>query len=118
MGPSRLRGSCVAHAPVHLSHLSARPSERSGGGPARSNLVKGVPLAAVLLAYWFAASEARERRREIIVATFGAAASAIVLGRLLAHLLPFRVRPVHDAALGFVPPFGRRSPSSSRTARG
>ncbi|BDG03249.1 phosphatase PAP2 family protein [Anaeromyxobacter oryzae] len=75
---------------------------------AQSNLAKGVPLAAVLLARWFGAAPEhdRVRRREIIVATFAAAGLAIVLGRLLAHAFPFRPRPVHDAALGFVPPYG------------
>jgi undecaprenyl-diphosphatase len=73
---------------------------------AQSNLAKGVPLAAVLLAYWFAVSAERERRRAIVVATFGAAGVAIVLGRVLANLLPYRERPVHDLALGFVPPYG------------
>lgn len=85
-----------------------RPFDAAVTELARSNLAKGVPLAAVLLVFWFAAApEAeRRRRRELVVATFAAAAAAIVLGRLLAHALPFRVRPVHDPTLGFVPPYG------------
>ncbi len=74
---------------------------------ATSNALKG-GLATVLLAWlWFAADEKHQRRnREVIVATFAAAAVAIVAGRLLATALPFRIRPAHNAALGFVQPYG------------
>ncbi|HEY6099115.1 MAG TPA: phosphatase PAP2 family protein [Anaeromyxobacter sp.] len=72
---------------------------------ATSNLAKGVPLVAVLLAFWFGRRDER-RNREIILATLAASAAALVAGRLLAHALPYRERPIHGGLLPFVPPFG------------
>lgn len=73
---------------------------------ATSNALKG-GLATVLLAWlWFAESRHQRRTREVILVTFLAAAAAIVSGRLLATVLPFRVRPAHNPALGFVAPYG------------
>lgn len=72
---------------------------------AMSNLAKGVPLVALLLAFWFTRRDER-RNREIILATLAASAAALVAGRLLAHALPFRARPIHGGLLPLVPPFG------------
>ena len=73
---------------------------------ATSNALKG-GLATVLLAWlWFTDAKDQRRNREVIVATFLAAAVAILAGRLLATVLPFRLRPAHNPALGFVQPYG------------
>jgi membrane-associated phospholipid phosphatase len=93
-----------------LNHLAGRSRllDAAVTELANSHLAKGVPVASVLLAFWFARASEREvtRRREVIVATFAAAGVAVALGRLLAHALPFRLRPIHDAVLGLVPPYG------------
>lgn len=73
---------------------------------ATSNALKG-GLATVLLAWlWFSESRNQRRTREVILVTFLAAAAAIVSGRLLATMLPFRLRPAHNPAIGFVAPYG------------
>ena len=61
--------------------------------------VKGLVLTTVLWWIWFAHgdSEAGKRKREIVIATVLAGLMALVVGRLLAHYLPFRVRPLHDS---------------------
>ncbi len=73
---------------------------------ATSNALKGGALTVVLLWFWFSDSPERARRREIILATGLAAGVSIAVGRMLAVALPFRMRPVHDEALGFVAPYG------------
>lgn len=73
---------------------------------ATSNLAKGIPLVAALLGLWFARGPGRGRRREVVLATLAAGACAVILGRVLAHALPFRHRPIHDPALALTPPFG------------
>lgn len=74
---------------------------------AHTNVFKGYLFVAVLLWFWAdAAPERRRRNREIILTTAVATLLAVAIGKLLEHTLPFRYRPVHDPALGFVPPFG------------
>jgi undecaprenyl-diphosphatase len=73
---------------------------------AHTNLAKGFALCAILWWLWFC-SEAQERHRPIIVATLMACFTALLVGRGLAHYLPFRIRPAHDTALGFVAPFSQ-----------
>ena len=65
-------------------------------------LLRGVPLVALLWWLWFRETDARsrERNREIIVTTIVAALLALAVGRLLAHLIPFRLRPFANPALG------------------
>ncbi len=75
-----------------------------------SNIFKGAVLMAVVWWLWFAAGERRDRNREILVATIVACFVAIILGRTLASLLPFRVRPLFNTALLFTPPVGAESP--------
>ncbi len=73
---------------------------------ATSNALKGGLATVVLLWFWFGESRDQRRSREVILATFVAAAVAIVAGRVLATSLPFRLRPAHNAVLGFVHPYG------------
>jgi undecaprenyl-diphosphatase len=85
---------------------SSYPFDVSVAALATSNALKG-GLATMLLAWlWFADSKDQRRNREVIVATFMAAAIAIVAGRLLATVLPFRIRPAHNPALAFIAPYG------------
>jgi membrane-associated phospholipid phosphatase len=66
-----------------------------------SYLVKGEAMMFAIWWFWFAPSKPPRRRREIIVSTIAAAAAAIVLGRFLAHFLPFRIRPVYNPEFAF-----------------
>jgi undecaprenyl-diphosphatase len=62
----------------------------------------------IFLLSWFWCSKAadRQRYREVIVATMIASFSAIILGRLIALGLPFRLRPMHRTDISFVAPYG------------
>lgn len=58
---------------------------------------------------WFRHGEAKTEKRDILV--FGMASSLIALfvARVLAHVLPFRTRPMHDPTLNFHVPYGQSS---------
>jgi undecaprenyl-diphosphatase len=63
---------------------------------------KGLVLIPVLWWMWFQRDERRERRewrQEMVLATLLSGIVALVVGRLLTHLLPFRVRPVYSSEL-------------------
>ncbi len=73
---------------------------------AHADLLKGGLLTAALLWFWFGDGPSRARHREIVVATAVACVAAIVVGRLMALALPFRLRPFQNPALSFVLPYG------------
>ena len=58
---------------------------------------------------WFRRGEAKTEKRDILV--FGMASSliALLVARVLAHVLPFRARPMHDPTLNFQVPYGQSS---------
>ncbi|MGF6415846.1 hypothetical protein OKW37_007605 [Paraburkholderia sp. MM5482-R2] len=60
---------------------------------------KGLVLIPVLWWMWFQQDECREWRREMVLATLVSGIVALLVGRLLTHWLPFRVRPVYDTEL-------------------
>src|SRR5689334_22152629 len=62
-------------------------------------LFKGLFPLSMLCAMWFKPGDSQQRRREMVVATLISALVALVLGRLLAHALPFRVRPIYNPEL-------------------
>ncbi|HAM35207.1 MAG TPA: phosphoesterase [Elusimicrobia bacterium] len=70
-----------------------------------SRFLKGEVMMLVLWWFWNSPSKPVDKNREIIVSTILSAAAAILLGRFLAHFLPFRARPIFNPSLGFVPPF-------------
>jgi membrane-associated phospholipid phosphatase len=59
-------------------------------------LAKGVLMMAALWWIWFQPSAETEQRRETVVATLASGLIALFVGRLLARLLPFRLRPYFD----------------------
>jgi undecaprenyl-diphosphatase len=73
---------------------------------ATSPLAKGGLLVAVFWWVWFSPADSGERNRKVVVATLVSALVAVVVGRLLALYLPFRLRPIHIPELGFVLPYG------------
>ena len=60
---------------------------------------RGLVLIPLLWWIWFQPGERREQHREIVIATVVSGLLALVVGRLLADLLPFRVRPLYDTGL-------------------
>lgn len=68
-------------------------------------LFKGCVLLGLLFWAWFAPSKDQERNRRIVIATIAGAVLAVLLGRLLAYYLPFRVRPIHNPDFHFVLPY-------------
>jgi membrane-associated phospholipid phosphatase len=60
---------------------------------------KGLVLIPVLLWMWFPQDERSEWRREMVVATLLSGLVALFVGRLLTHVLPFRVRPLYNPDL-------------------
>ncbi|AOK21202.1 phosphoesterase [Burkholderia cepacia] len=60
---------------------------------------KGFVLVPVLCWLWFQPGPNRERQREQVVATIASGLVALAVGRLLAQVLPFRVRPIYNPEL-------------------
>jgi membrane-associated phospholipid phosphatase len=74
---------------------------------AASDLLKGVPFICLLWSYWFRAGTPASirRTRDHVACTIVAGVVAIVLGRILALSLPFRVRPRYNPEVHFhIPP--------------
>lgn len=61
--------------------------------------VKGLVLMSVLWWIWFAPSKRGQWNLEMVIATIAAGLIALIVGRALAHYLPFRIRPIHDPNL-------------------
>jgi len=58
-------------------------------------IFKGVLLIALLWWIWFKPGGSQQRNREIVTITLISGLLALVLGRLMAHYLPFRLRPMY-----------------------
>jgi membrane-associated phospholipid phosphatase len=69
-----------------------------------NNFFKGGLMVAAFCYFWFAESPERAARRRTIVAVTAASYLALVVNRLLAFALPFRMRPMYDAATGYHAP--------------
>ena len=69
-------------------------------GVERFYFTRGLGLICLLWWIWFRGGANARRDREIVVCTAIATFVALILGRALAHLLPFRVRPFANEALG------------------
>ncbi|WOD16211.1 phosphatase PAP2 family protein [Paraburkholderia kirstenboschensis] len=72
---------------------------------------KGLVLIPVLWWIWFQSSERRQWRREVVIATTVSGLLALLVGRLLAHFLPFRTRPAFSPELHLHFPFVPQSES-------
>lgn len=76
-----------------------------------ANLLKGVVIMAILWGLWFqTAPPAGDRsdagaRRARLVACCGVAILAVLVARLLAHVLPYRERPLHTPGIGYILPY-------------
>lgn len=87
-----------------LNHFAFRSEmfDRLAMATTQFYLLRGVPLVAILWWLWFHESDParRDRNREIIIATVMAGLCALAIGRLLAHWVPFRLRPFANPHLG------------------
>jgi undecaprenyl-diphosphatase len=72
-----------------------------------ASLLKAAGFIAVLWWFWFDPRDTG-RHRASILATLTATAAAILLARGLAHVLPFRARPMNVEALHFALPLGMK----------
>jgi len=73
---------------------------------ASNNLVKGGAFTIVIWWLWFKADGNQEEVRKHIIAIIISCFVAVLLARTLALLLPYRGRPMHEAILNFVLPYG------------
>lgn len=68
-------------------------------------LFKGAVLTSVLWLVWFQPDRNQKLRREVVISTLAATIAALALAKVIRSLLPFRLRPIHDAASGFTLPY-------------
>lgn len=68
--------------------------------------MQGAVVFAVLWGIWFHKCESQTRNRELVICGFATSIFAILVARVLALSLPFRVRPIFVSALHFRIPFG------------
>lgn len=76
-----------------------------------SQIIKSGIIVAILWWFWFRPGDHQQEQavRTKVVSALFAAAAALLLARLLASALPFRARPIADAAFGFRVPLGKTS---------
>jgi undecaprenyl-diphosphatase len=65
-----------------------------------TTLVKGALFMALIWALWIKSSDNDAKRHTLIVSTFGAV-TAVVVSRVLQHIIPSHSRPLHTPDLGF-----------------
>ena len=71
-----------------------------------NNLVKGGIFIAIIWWLWFRNNDRQAINREHIISIILCCFIAVLFARALAILLPYRERPMHEAALNFVLPYG------------
>lgn len=71
-----------------------------------SDLVKGGVVVAALWAAWFVGEGPQARNRSLLLGAVFGALVALFLARVLAYVVPMRMRPVLDPTLHFLPPLG------------
>jgi undecaprenyl-diphosphatase len=73
---------------------------------ADATFVKGGFLFTYLWWVWFAKRGERQDNRTEVLRIFAGLVAALTIARVLQVFLPGRLRPIHDAAVGFVLPYG------------
>lgn len=71
-----------------------------------NHLLKGGVFMAILWWAWFQSGNRQIVQRAHILATVFGCIVALAIGRLLVLTLPFRERPLHEATLGWILPYG------------
>ncbi|MFC1830697.1 phosphatase PAP2 family protein [Thermodesulfobacteriota bacterium] len=72
----------------------------------KNHLIKGGLLLAILWGGWFRANKNQYLVRLHLISTLFACFIAMLIARVLALLLPFRLRPMHEEGLSFTLPYG------------
>lgn len=70
-----------------------------------NSLLKGGVMMALFWWVWTEGGDAQHERRELLLFGLFASILAIFLARVLALILPFRARPIHNPLLGFQIPY-------------
>ena len=73
---------------------------------ADNNLIKGGVFSIFIWWFWFKNCDRQADIREHIIAIILSCFIAMLLARILASSLPYRERPLHEALLNFVLPYG------------
>jgi undecaprenyl-diphosphatase len=84
----------------------SRLFDRAMAAFAHHAVFQGWVVVAVFWWVWFQPGNANLKNRKVVVATMVGAVLGVVVGRLLADFLPFRVRPLISPELGLVLPYG------------
>lgn len=74
-----------------------------------NNLFKGAVISALIWWLWFKPSKMSQLTQERIISTVITSGISIILARLLAHVLPFRVRPFSNPEIGLTFPSSHES---------
>jgi undecaprenyl-diphosphatase len=99
----------MMQADIHIFHLVNGLAgnwllDRLAGYEEGNNLLKGGLFMAAFWYFWFQPHPDRELRRKTIIAVLLGAFLALVANRAIAAVTPFRVRPMYDPVVGYVPP--------------
>jgi len=78
-----------------------------------SPLFKGLPMMAMIWFFWFRSTNGKSDSRQTILAVLLGCFIALVLARVLNHLVPFEPRPFANPALGLQPLVGLAEPGES-----
>ena len=78
---------------------------------ADDSFIKGGVIVSILWFFWFQKTSKRTFNRERIIVSIISSLVAIVVARVLASSLPFRLRPLLNTDLNFVKPFGTTAAS-------
>jgi undecaprenyl-diphosphatase len=79
------------------------PLDQLASFASRDDLTKGAVIMAAYWGLWFTAGTRQSAREKIVSAVIGALIS-LVVSRVLASALPFRVRPLYQTDIGFISP--------------
>lgn len=71
-----------------------------------SDVLKGLPVMMLWWGLWFKFRDDQREARARLITVLACAIGAIVVGRGLAAVLPFRLRPMHDPAVDSILPIG------------
>ena len=71
-----------------------------------NHLLKGGIFATIIWWAWFRNDEHQSHHRKHIISILISCVVAIIVARGLALTLPFRLRPLHQQGLNFLPPYG------------
>jgi len=67
---------------------------------ASSPLLRGGPIALLIWWAWFTEGKQQRQNREVLLYGIIACLFALLVARSVAHVLPFRLRPIHNPGLG------------------